>query len=415
MKFELFIAKRIHFGKMEGRRISRPAIRIAIGGIAVGLAVMIASVAIVIGFKKEVSNKVVGFGSHIQVSSSYSNQTHETGAVAFSRELKEQLRGARWVKHAQEFANLPGIINADGNFQGVVLKGVDSEFDWNFFRANLKEGETLSLDEKTCNTGIIISKKTADMMKIKIDDKVLFYCVTDGTVRVRPLSVQGIYSTGFGEYDKIFVICDKRIIQRLCNWNERQCGGLEILTDDYEHLDDASEEVFDIMGNRFDEEGKPYQIKTIRQLNPQIFSWLDLLDMNVIVILVLMALVAGFTMASGLLILILERTNMIGILKALGAGNWSIRRIFLYQSAFLIGKGILAGNLVGVAACLIQKHFSPITLNPDVYYVDAVPVHLTPTSLLLVNAAAFLVLFSITIAPSYIITKINPAKSIKFE
>lgn len=415
MNFELFIAKRIHFGKEKGKRVSHPAVRIAIGGIAIGLAVMIIAVAIVIGFKKEVRNKVVGFGSHIQVTSSYSNQTFETGAVTFSPEIKERLRKSQWVKHIQEFSDLPGIINADGNFQGIVLKGIDKEFDWNFFNSNLREGEILAFEDSTINSNIIISKKIADMMKIKNNDKILVYCVREGRVRVRPLTVQGIYSTGFGEYDRLFVLCDKRIVQRLNNWDENQCGGLEILTDDYDHLDLAFEEVFDVMGNRFDENGKSYQLKSIRQLNPQIFNWLDLLDMNVIVILVLMALVAGFTMISGLLILILERTNMIGILKALGANDWTIRRIFLYQSAFLIGKGLLIGNLIGIATCLLQKHFSIITLNPDIYYVEAVPIHLTAINVLLTNLAAFATLLVITIGPSYIITKINPAKSIKFE
>lgn len=415
MKFELFIAKRIHFNKEEGKKVSRPAVRIAIGGIAMGLAVMIVAVAIVIGFKKEVRNKVVGFGSHIQVTSSYSNKTYETEVASFPIDIKTRLGEAKWIKHFHEFANLPGIINADGNFQGIVLKGIDQQFDWNFFQSNLKEGEILTFEDSVTNQNIIISKKIADMMKIKINEKILVYCVTEGRVRVRPLTVQGIYSTGFGEYDKLFVLCDKRIVQRLNNWNEDECGGLEILTDDYEHLDEAFDEAYDILGNRFDKNGKSYQLKSIKQINPQIFSWLDLLDMNVIVILVLMALVAGFTMISGLLILILERTNMIGILKALGANNWTIRRIFLCQSAFLIGKGLLIGNVIGIAACLIQKYFSPIKLDPDVYYVEAVPVYMSTLNILLINIVAFLILLLITIGPSYIITKINPAKSIKFE
>ena len=243
----------------------------------------------------------------------------------------------------------------------------------------------------------------------------LAYFVIQGRVRVRPLTIQGIYATGFGDYDKLFVLCDKRIIQRLNGWDENQCSGLEILTDDYEHLDNAIEEAFDIMGNRFDKNGASYLLRSIKQINPQIFSWLDLLDMNVAVILILMALVAGFTMISGLLILILERTNMIGILKALGGSNWFIRRIFLIQSAFLIGKGLLFGNLIGISACLLQKYFSIVKLNPDVYYVESVPINLSLFNLLAINVATFALLLLITVGPSYIITKINPAQSIKFE
>lgn len=415
MKFELFIAKRIHFNKEKGKKVSRPAVRIAIGGIAMGLAVMIVAVSIVIGFKQEVRSKLVGFGSHIQVSSSYSNQTYETDPITFSEGIKEKLCKGQWIKHVHEFATQPGIINADGNFQGIVMKGIDQEFDWAFFQSNLKEGEILSFEDSTISKNILISQKISDMLKIKVNDKLLAYFVIEGKVRVRPLTVQGIYATGFGDYDKLFVLCDKRIIQRLNNWSENQCSGLEILTDDYDHLDLALEETFDVMGNRFDENGASYLLRSIKQINPQIFSWLDLLDMNVIVILILMALVAGFTMISGLLILILEHTNMIGILKALGANNWTIRRIFLCQSAFLIAKGLLIGNFIGIAACLIQKYFALIKLDPDVYYVEAVPIAITPTNVLIINVGAFLILLLITIAPSYIITKINPAKSIKFE
>ena len=415
MKFELFIAKRIHFNKEKDKKVSRPAVRIAIGGIAMGLAVMIVAVAIVIGFKTEVRNKLIGFGSHIQVSSSYSNQTYETSPVIFDDEIKERLQQGTWIKHIQEFATQPGIINTDGNFQGIVLKGVGQDFDWDFFRSNLKSGELLNLEDTTVNKNIIISQKIADLLKIKVNDKVLAYFVIQGRVRVRPLTIQGIYATGFGDYDKLFVLCDKRIIQRLNGWDENQCSGLEILTDDYEHLDNAIEEAFDIMGNRFDKNGASYLLRSIKQINPQIFSWLDLLDMNVAVILILMALVAGFTMISGLLILILERTNMIGILKALGGSNWFIRRIFLIQSAFLIGKGLLLGNLIGISACLLQKYFSIVKLNPDVYYVESVPINLSLFNLLAINVATFALLLLITVGPSYIITKINPAQSIKFE
>jgi lipoprotein-releasing system permease protein len=227
--------------------------------------------------------------------------------------------------------------------------------------------------------------------------------------------VQGIYSTGFNEYDKLFIIGDVKHIRRLNNWEENQAGGIEILIKNYDDLDKAYEHVFDIAGNRFDQHGSSYVLRTIKQINPQIFSWLDLLDINVVIILILMTLVAGFTMISGLLILILERTNMIGILKALGANNWSIRKIFLYHSYFLIGKGMIAGNLIGLLICLIQNHFGILHLDPNIYYVDTVPIHLTVPSVLLINIGTLAASILMLTGPSYIITKISPAKSIKFE
>ncbi|MCB9018145.1 MAG: FtsX-like permease family protein [Paludibacteraceae bacterium] len=415
MKYELFIAKRIHFSKVDGKKVSRPAVRIAIGGIALGLAVMILAVAIVIGFKQEVRNKLIGFGSHIQIGATFNNQTYETMPIMVDASMLNVISAAEGIKHVQRFATQPGIINTNGNFQGVVLKGVDGDFDWNFFKSNLRDGEVLSVTDSTVNKNVIISQKLSDLLKLKVGDKFLSYFIIDGKVRVRPLVVQGVYSTGFGDYDKLFVLCDIKMIQRLNSWEEGQCSGVEVLIDDYDNLDAAYERVFRIVGNRFDEAGSSYVLRTIRQINPQIFSWLDLLDINVVIILILMSLVAGFTMISGLLILILERTNMIGVLKALGASNWSIRKIFLYQSLFLVGKGMLIGNLIGITICAVQSTFGLLHLDPDVYYVDMVPMHLTLVNWLFTNILTFVVLMLMIVGPSYIITKISPAKSIRFE
>ncbi len=413
--FELFIAKRIHFSKKGDKIVSRPAVRIATGGIATGLAVMILAVAIVIGFKQEVRNKLIGFGSHIQISASFNNQTYETEPLIADSSLIGKIAAIPEVKHVQRFATQPGIIKTEENFQGVVLKGIDTDFDWGFFQSNLVEGAVFQVTDSVPEKSVIISRNLSNLLRLRVGDNFQTYFIIDGKVRVRPFSVKGIYSTGFNEYDRLFIIGDIKHIRRLNNWEENQVSGIEILINDYNDLDNAYRQAFDVAGNRFDEHGSSYMLRTIKQINPQIFGWLDLLDINVVIILLLMILVAGFTMISGLLILILERTNMIGILKALGAGNWSIRKIFLYHSFFLVGKGMIIGNFVGLLICFIQNRFGIIHLDPNVYYVDSVPIHLTVPIVLLINAGTLAASVLMLTGPSYIITKISPAKSIKFE
>jgi lipoprotein-releasing system permease protein len=415
MNFELFIARRINFNQKGDKVVSRRAVRIAIGGIAIGLTVMILAVAIAIGFKQEVRNKLIGFGSHIQINVSYNNQTYETQPLQIDPALVEKLNTIPEVKHVQRFATQPGIIKTDENFQGIVLKGIDADFDWSFFEANLVEGDIFHVSDSITENKILVSKKLADLLQLNIGDDLLTYFIIDGRVRVRPFTVNGIYSTGFSDYDRLFIFGDIKHIRKLNNWNENEASGLEILIRDFDELDAAYEHVFNVVGNRFDEQGSFYILHTIKQMNPQIFSWLELLNTNVVIILILMTLVAGFTMISGLMILILEKTNTIGVLKAMGADNWSIRKIFMYQSYFLVGKGMLIGNLIGIAIYLIQSRFNLISLNPDIYYVDSVPMYLSLSNLLLLNIGTFIASILILIGPSYIITKINPAKSIKFE
>jgi lipoprotein-releasing system permease protein len=412
--FELFIAKRLQFHKRDGKEVSRPAVRIAVGGIAVGLAVMILAVAIVIGFKKEVRNKLIGFGSHVQIVSMV-GKNFEAVPLSFSDDYIERIKLVPNVKHVQKFAFQGGILKTKENFQGVVLKGVDDGFDWEFFKTNLVEGDVLNIRKDSICKDILISKKQANLLNLKVGDKFQTYFIINGKVRVRPFTVKGIYSTGFNEYDKMIVLGDIRHIRKLNNWGENLSGGLEILIDDYDNLDVAYDELFYAAGNQVDENGSLYMIQSIKDINPQIFSWLDLLDINVVIILLLMVLVSGFTMISGLLILILEKTNMIGLLKAMGCQNWSIRKIFLIQSFFLIGKGMLIGNAVALVLCFVQSRYGLIKLDPDVYYVSAVPVDLNVFTWLLINVCALAVSLLMLIGPSFIITKISPAKAIQFE
>ena len=414
MNLELFIARRIHFSKEGNRQVTPPAVRIAIVGVALGLAVMILSVAIVIGFKKEVRNKVIGFGSHIQITNFDNNSSYETTPIAVSDSLLQALQEFPGIKHIEGYATKMGILKTDSDFQGVVLKGIDTDYDWSFFRNNLKEGELLTIDPKKTSTDVIISRYLSDLLGLKLGDSILTYFVQED-VRARKFNIVGIYETGFMDYDKLFVLADIKQIRRLNGWEKDEVSGLELLVDDYDKLDQIAEDLYFNLVEKQDRHGNTYFTRSIKEMNPTIFNWLDVLDVNVVVILILIFAVAGFTMISGLLIIILERTNMIGILKALGENNVSIRKIFLYISFFLIGKGMLWGNVVGIATYLIQSHFRIIKLDPSIYYLDAVPIDLSIVSLILLNIGTLCASMLMTLGPSYLITKIDPAKSIRFE
>ena len=414
MNLELFIAKKIHFSKEGDKQVTPPAVRIAMIGIALGLAVMILSVAIVIGFKKEVRNKVIGFGSHIQITNLDSNISYETSPIAVNDTLLADLSKTAGISHVERFATKPGLLKTDSAFQGIVLKGIGEEYDWTFSRKNLRAGKVFTVTPDKRGTDVIISKYLADRLHLKVGDGFLTYFVQEN-VRARKFTISGIYETGFLDYDKLFVLTDIKQVQRLSNWEDDQVSGLELQVNDYANLDSISEQLYFTYSEKLDRNGNTYYVRSIKDLNPMIFNWLDVLDINVVIILVLMMAVAGFTMISGLLIIILERTNMIGILKALGHDNQGIRKIFLYISFFLIGKGMVWGNVIGIGLCLIQAKFQPISLDPSIYYLDAVPVDLNILTWVLINIGTLAAAMLMMLGPSYLITKIDPAKSIRFE
>ena len=318
------------------------------------------------------------------------------------------------ISHVETFATKPGLLKTDTDFQGIVLKGVDLNYDWTFFQNNLKEGEIFKLDEKKRSSDVIISRYLSDLLGLKVGDSFLTYFVEED-IRARKFHITGIYETGFADYDKLFVLADIRQVRRLNDWEDDQVSGIELLVDNYDHLDQISEGLYFEMANLQDRNGNTFFVRSIKDLNPMIFSWLDVLDINVVVILVLMLAVAGFTMISGLLIIILERTNMIGILKALGQNNRSIRKVFLYVSFFLIGRGMLWGNIIALLICLLQSQMHILKLDPSIYYLDAVPVDLNITSWILLNIGTLFISMLMMLGPSYLITKISPAKSIRFE
>ena len=414
MKWESFIARRIYFDKDNRREVSPPAVRLAIAGVALGLAVMILTVAIVVGFKHEIRDKVVGFGAHIRISAFSSNTTYETPPVQLSDSLQQLLEADTEIDRIEAFATKPGIFKTDDNYLGVVLKGVTADYDWRFYQDYLVEGALPELSDSIASNQIIVSQQIASKLHLDVGDGVLAYFVQDN-VRTRKFIVAGIYKTDLSEFDDLFVLGDARQVQRLNGWQSDQYSGIELRVADFGRLSDTAYRLYTELLAVPDDYGAHYYVQSVRELNPVFFGWLDLLDMNVWVILILMAAVAGFTMISGLLIIILENAGTIGILKSMGASNKAIRTIFLQVSAFLVGKGLLWGNAVGLTLCILQSHFRILKLNPEAYYIPYVPVELNIGYVLLLNVACLAVSMFMLVGPSYIVALIRPAKSMKFE
>lgn len=415
MNAELFIARRIYKGeKSDNKNVASPAVKIAIAGIALGLAVMIVAVCIIVGFKNEVRAKVIGFGSHIQITAFETNNSFEHSPIAISDSLRQILSTNPEIRHFQEYITKPGIIKTDDNFMGVVLKGVSDSYDWNFFKTNLLEGDVILPNDTSSNNAAIISKSIANKLNLKIGDRFTCYFVQD-PVRARRFDIVGIYETNFEDWDKLFIITKKDILGNLNDWDDDLVSGIEVLVKDYDNLDKTTQDLFFKMSSYNDRLGNALYTRSIKDINPMIFNWLNLLDMNVWVIISLMLIVSGFTMISGLLIIILERTNMIGMLKSMGARDFSIRRVFLYLSAFLIGRGMLWGNIIALLFCALQSKFKILKLDPSTYYLSAVPVDLNPLYIILLNVGTLFVSLLMMIGPSYLVAKITPSKSIRFE
>jgi len=410
---ELFIARKITQSGDEPKNISAPIVRIAIIGIALGLAVMILSVAIVTGFKNQVKDKVVGFGAHIQITNFDANNSYDTKPIDRNQVSLTFLNAVQGIKHAQAYITKSGIIKTDDNFQAIVLKGIDQDFDWSFFDQNMVAGQHFEWVDSVKSKGIVISEYVANLLKLKVDDRINVYFMEDPP-RVRPFKITGIYKTSIEDFDKAFAIVDMRHLQKLNGWNEDQVSGYEILIDDFSQLEAMKDSVYDIAGYQFTEDGSKLKITHIKERYPQIFDWLNIQDINVWIILGLMLLVAGFNMISGLLILILERTNMIGLLKGLGYNNWQVRKIFLYQSSFLILKGLFWGNILGIGLCLLQQYFGIVPLDETVYYVSTVPINLKVMHVIVLNFGTLGIILTMMLLPSFLISNISPAKAIKF-
>lgn len=415
MNLPLFIARKIYGGKNEGKQVSRPAIRIATAGVAIGLAVMLISVSVVLGFKHTIRDKVIGFGSHIQVGSFMTLQTGDFYPIQMDDSMLTVLKTISGVKHVQRYAMKQGILKTDHDFLGVIFKGIGAEYDTTFLHQNMRQGHIPRFTDNASSNKILISQSIADKLGVKANDKIYSYFIDKNGVRTRRFTIEGVYQTNLSQYDDITCFTDLYTAVKLNGWEDDQTTGAELTIKDFSQLDDVENLVVKKVNRTLDHYGETYSSKTIRELCPQIFSWLDLLDLNVWIILALMIAVAGVTMISGLLIIILERTVMIGILKALGARNKTIRHTFMWFAAFIIGKGMLIGNIVGLGLISLQQFTGLVKLNPQTYYVNTVPVEYNIPLFIILNVATLLICLFVLIAPSYLISHIHPAKSMRYE
>ena len=379
-----------------------------------GLAVMILAVAILTGFKQQIREKVVGFGSHIQIINFDSNISLETTPISDTQEFIPRIKQIPGIRHLQVFATKAGIIKTNQDIQGVILKGIGSDFDWSYFKSNMVDGNVFTVTDTGRTDKVIISKKISDMLRLRTGDSFTMHFIQDPP-RMRKFTVCGIYETSLEEFDKIYVFCDIGHIKKLNGWHDNQVSGFEIYINDFDKLDEMTMAVRDAIGYKITEEQPKYKVTNIRIKYPQIFDWLNFQDVNVIIIILLMLIVAGFNMISGLLILILEKTNMIGILKALGSEDITIRRVFLYQAAYLIGKGLLWGNLIGIGLAFLQLKTGLITLDPSSYYIKTVPVNLEMIHILLLNAGTMAAIIIMLLVPSQLISRITPVKAIRYD
>ena len=415
MNFPLFIAKRIYSDNTNKRKVSRPAIRIATIGVAVGLAVMIISVSVVVGFKHSIRDKVVGFGSHIQVAEFTTLQGSGTQPIAITDSVMRILSKAPNVKHVQKFAIKQGILKTDTDFLGVMFKGISAEYDTTFIHHNMIDGSIPAFSNSKSSNRLLISKIMADKLQTKCCDRLFAYFIDDNGVRVRRFTIAGIYQTNLTQYDKAICFTDLYTACRLNAWDSCQVSGAEIAVNDYSKISLTEDFLIRHLNRTLDCYGNTFTSKTIREINPQIFSWLDLLDLNVWIILAIMTVVAVVTMISGLLIIILEHTTMIGILKALGASNRTVRHTFLWFATFIVAKGLIIGDLVGIGLVILQKYTGLVKLDPATYYISTVPVELNIVYVLLLNLMTLLVSVVVLVGPSYLISHIHPAKSMRYE
>jgi len=402
---EFFLATRI-VSRSKGN-FSWTFVVIAITSIALGLAITFIALAILTGFKKEIREKVVGFSGHIQITRFSESSTYEPPPIEKNQRFYYQLKQNKEIRHIQAFAIKAGIIKTKDHIQGVILKGIGSDYDWNFFRDKMVEGSVFNVKDTARSDEVIISRKIASMLNLRLHDDLRMYFIVGNNTLGRKFKIKGIYETGLEEFDKLYVIGDIYHIQRLNNWNKGEIGGFEVFLKNFNDIDRMGVYIYHQIGFNLD-------ASTIKMLYPQIFDWLDLQDINVLIILILIILVSSTTIISTLLILILERTAMIGVLKALGMRNNAIRKLFLYNAFYIVGWGMLWGNLIGFTLCFLQQKFGIVTLSQESYYVSVIPINMSFLNILLLNLGTIVVCYLIFIIPTYVISKVSPLKAIRF-
>lgn len=414
MNFPLFIAKRISFSKSNKKKLSGSVLKIAVGVVAVGMAVMLITVSVVTGFKKEIYLKIIGFQSHITIKNRDINQTFESAPISKKQIFYPGIVSNEGIKHIQVFSTKPGIIKGKEEVSGIVLKGVSSDYQLDFFNRHIIDGKFPDVLGDKENNQILISKKTADLFNFKVNDKMDVYFIQEPP-KARRFIISGIYKTGMEESDKVFAFCDIRHINNINNWDIDQISGFEILIDDMDELDSMTELVESEVSSIITKDGAMLQVSNFIKDNEFIVQWLKLSDTNVVVILTLMIIVALLSMIAALLVIILERTNMIGILKTAGAENSKIIKIFIYNGSWLIFKGMLIGNAVGLIVLFAQQRFKIIPLDPVSYYVDSVPVDFNVGNILILNVGTLIVSTMVLLIPALLVAKIDPSKTVNYK
>lgn len=415
MNLPLFIARRIYSDQGDRRKVSRPAIRIATIGVAIGLAVMIITVSVVLGFKHTIRDKAIGFASHIQVMNILSMNSVESFPICIDDSVIKVISGIEGIKHVQRYALTRGILKTDDDFLGVAFKGIGPEYNLDYLKENLVEGQIPVFSDTVGTNRLLLSRIMADKLKLKAGDRVFAYFIGDRDVRTRRFTVEGIYQTNMTRFDEAICYTDIYTANKLNGWFEGQCSGAELTVKDFDRLDDTYINIINKVNRTQDRYHSIFSSQTVYEAYPQLFTWLELLDINVWIILGLMICLAGITMTSGLLIIILERTSMIGVLKAIGSRNRTIRHTFLWFSAFIISRGLLLGDILGIGLVLLQQYTGLVTLDPQTYYVSEAPVELDIPITILLNVATLIVSISVLIIPSFFISHIHPAKSMRYE
>ncbi len=414
MNLPLFIAKRIYHEDGHQQEVSRPAIRIATAGVAIGLAVMTVTVAVVLGFKHTIRDKVVGFGSHIRIENFMASQATFPIPIAPSDSLKQALNKLPGISHQANYTMVQGILKTDSDFLGLAFKGLGKDYDVTFLQQHLVEGSLPNFGKEQ-GYPLLISRLTANQLQLKCGDRITAYFIGNNDVRVRRFTVKGIYDTNMVHFDEALCFTNYDIPQKLNGWADDQCSGIELCVTDFDQIEETAKEVADLIGRQSDKYDETMVSETIQEAHPNIFSWLSLLDVNVWIILVLMVCVAGFTMISGMLIIILERTQMIGTMKALGARNSTVRKTFLWFATFILLRGMLVGNILALTLIVLQQQMGFIRLDPSSYYVETAPMELDFLAFAALNVATLAVSVLVLLAPSLLVAHIHPARSMRYE
>lgn len=414
MNFSLYIAKKLYSSGNGNKRASLPAIRIAIFGVAVGLAVMILSVAVVFGFKDEISSKVIGFGSHLTIYNTAPAEIGENSPIRVDDELVKGIENIPEVEHVQYYSMKSGILKTTDQFAGITLKGINPTYSTEFISSHIIEGQLPDYSKKGTENEIVISKSIANDLRLKVGDKLFAYFFENG-LRARRFKVAAIYRTDLSQFDKVLVFANDKTVRNLCKWDDKYAYGVEITVKDFSKLNETSFHIAKFISKYNIEHNTSYVSFTVKELYPQIFDWLNLLNINIWVILILMLAVAGVTIVSGLLILILERTSTIALLKTLGATNTLVRKVFINLAVIILLKGMVAGNVLGLLLAFLQKEFNIVHLNPESYYIDSVPVEFDLTAIILINIVTFIVSTLALVLPSYLVARIHPSKVLRFE